>query len=169
MISHFNALVLLVAFFFLSVNVMTQTNNYQNTTEPIGCKKPPYENINYTRLYYEVPPYSRVELPSCENGQYNLNLYWFVLEDICRYNRTHNTFFAIVDSSDRNPCSSRTDLSISFDSCNNNYAFTRQSMIINNMTNTTIQEYICFYGVNPIEIELTSAIGYFITISGKFK
>ncbi len=168
MITQFNVHILLVVFFLLSPNIITEANNYKNTTEPIGCSSILFQNINHTRLYYEVSLYSQVELPSRENVQDNLTIFWFAYRDLCTYKDTANTFFGEFRPDNTSHCSSRSDLSISYDSCINNYTVSRQSMIINNMTDTTVSEYISFYGPSQRDINLTSAISYFITISGEF-
>jgi len=168
MITQFNVHILLVVFFLLPSNVITEANNYKNTTEPIGCNSTLFENINHTRLYYEVSFYSPVELPARENLQPNLTIFWFAYRDLCEYKDPATTFFGEFRPDNTSLCSGRPDLSISSDSCINNYTFSRESMTIKNMTDTTVSEYITFYGQSARYINLTSAIGYFITISGEF-
>ncbi len=168
MITQFNVHILLVVFLLLSPNIITEAYNYKNATEPIGCNSTVFGNINHTRLYYEVSLYSPVELPARENLQPNLTIFWFAYKDLCTHNRTDTAFFGEFRPDNSTHCSIRTDLSISSDSCIHNYTFSRQSMIINNMTDTTVSEYITFYGPTRRDINLTSAISYFITISGEF-
>jgi hypothetical protein len=152
----------------MSVNVVTQVINNVNTTEPIcsNCHLP-YANITHTKLYYQAGLYSQVELLSREDGQHDLIIYWFAVKDLCNSSLTGNTFFATIYPNNSFQCLIRDDLSISKDSCNNNYNFTRQSMIINNMTNTSTLEYICFYGKDRRTLNLTAAVSYSITISRK--
>ncbi|CAF3692630.1 unnamed protein product [Adineta steineri] len=65
------------------MSVVTREINVRNTTEPIGCNGLPYQNINHTKLYYEVTSYSQVELPSCDNGKIDFLTFWFVIDDLC--------------------------------------------------------------------------------------
>ncbi|CAF0726279.1 unnamed protein product [Adineta steineri] len=67
-----------------------------NTTEPIGCNGLPYQNINHTKLYYEVTSYSQIELSSCDNGKIDFQTFWFVIDDLCKYNRTSDIYFATI-------------------------------------------------------------------------
>ncbi|CAF0978870.1 unnamed protein product [Adineta steineri] len=78
------------------MSVVTREINVRNTTEPIGCNGLPYQNINHTKLYYEVTSYSQVELPSCDNGKIDFLTFWFVIDDLCKYNRTSDIYFATI-------------------------------------------------------------------------
>ncbi|UJR33660.1 hypothetical protein I4U23_021093 [Adineta vaga] len=149
---------------YVSTSVMTQVINTKNTTEPIICGDTDLQNVNHTKLHYEVSPYSQVQLPSCENGQFNAIIYWFTVADLCKTNRTNTASFATVYSNGTYTCSSRSTLNISTNSCINDYNFTRQSMIIKNMTHTKVSEYICFHQQNQIQINPTSALSYSIKI-----
>ncbi|CAF4368817.1 unnamed protein product, partial [Adineta steineri] len=83
MVTQLNIYVIFMTLFHLYVSVMTREINIINTTEPIGCNGLPYQNINHTKLYYEVTSYSQVELPSCDNGRIDFLTFWFVIDDLC--------------------------------------------------------------------------------------
>jgi hypothetical protein len=157
----------LVCLYLLIVESSTQSFNYQNKTEIIGCGSIHYYNTNHLRLYYRMPYLSNIELPSCEAGQHNLTLFWFAYEDICKRNRTQNSFFASVSPSGSHRCWSELNNNISNASCHNHYQFTRRSMTIINMTTHLMMNYTCLYGVAWSNMVNSSAVSYSLMIDGE--
>jgi hypothetical protein len=147
---------------------MTQTSNCQNTTEAICDGNLPGDNGTHTHYEYTTDLFSSVELPSCEKEDSNLTIYWFWYSDVCRGNSTRFIDFVHIGPDNTTRCRDRPNLSITQESCEKDYIFTRQSMIIKNITNSTSQKYIRFLSNNQANMNLTSAIIYSINISGEF-
>ncbi len=168
MFIHLNVHVLLVVVFSLSLGAMVQTLDCQNTTEAICGGSLTGDSGTHTQYECTAEPLSSVRLDSCANGNPNLAIFWFWYDDVCRVNNTRNKHFAAVVSDNNIQCRNISDLSITQDSCQNNYVFTRQSMIIKNITNSTSQKYICLLAIDLLNLDYSSAIIYSINISGQF-
>jgi hypothetical protein len=149
----------------LALGAMSHIDNpTKSTTEFIGCGDSRFYNVTHTKYYYEVVSNSSVRLPSCGARTNSFSSYWFVYTDFCR--KQESASFATVNSNGVTHCMNRP-LLISFDSCRLNYMFTNKSMTIINMTDSTPNEYICFYGRNILNLVYTSAVIYLIRILGK--
>jgi hypothetical protein len=145
---------------------MAQLSDCTNTTEAICDGSLPADNGIHTKHECSADLFSQVELPSCENGNHNDIIFWFWYDDVCRFNRTVDTSFVSVDAKNVSLCKSTPTISISKDTCEKEYYFTRRSMVIKNITNSTSQKYICIRGGSPISMVYSSAIIYSINISG---
>jgi len=159
---------LLVIFFSLHLDAMTQTSDCQNKTGTICNNTFRYNNRPHSLQESTAHLSSPVNLTSCENGNSSLNMYWFYYNDICHSNTTLDKSFAIVSSNNIAQCKSRSDISITYDSCKDDYIFTRQSMIIKNITHSTSQKYVYILSVDSVNTDYTFAIIDSINISGQF-
>ncbi len=166
MFIHLNVHVLLVVVFSLSLFAMTKTFECQNTTEAICGGSLAVDNGTHTQYECTAALFSSVPLESFANENPNLFIFWFWYDDVCRVNNIRNRHFAAVISDNDTEC--RTDLSITQDSCQNDYVFTRQSMIIKNITNSTSQKYISLLSTDLLNLNYSSAIIYSINITGQF-
>jgi len=146
---------------------MTQTPGCQNTREAICSGSLPGDSGDHTQYECTRDLFSLVELPSCENENPDLTIYWFWYDDVCRDNSTYNKDFARVAPDNTSVCRDVPGLSITQDSCEKDYVFIRQSMIIKNITNSTSQKYICFLSNNQAVMNPASAVIYSINISGQ--
>ena len=159
---------LLFSIFSVSPTAMSLISSCQHTTGILcdGALPADYE----PHIQYECTTdlSTSVTLPSCANDDSNITVYWFWYDDLCRYSTAHDTSFAIVDSDDTVRCPSRSNISITQYSCKFDYIFTRQTMIIENMTKSSSHKYICLSSRNQATIDYTSAIIYSISISSKF-
>ena len=151
---------------FLS-GTLSQVGNYRNDTNFIGCGSALFRNTNHTRLFYRFPANTEVTLPSCEPQLPNESIYWMLHADLCRYNRTMYAFFAEVDTQNTTRCGANANVGISNSSCLNDYKFTRESMTIRNLSESTSGAYICFVGQSWQTMINTSAITINIMIGGK--
>jgi hypothetical protein len=147
---------------------MAQMSDCTSTTEAICDGKFPPDTQNHTKYECSADLFSSVELPSCENGNANTIIFWFWYNDVCRLSTTLNTPFATVSFDNVTTCRDVSTISITKDSCENNYNITRRSMIIKNITNSTAQKYICIHGRSYIDMMYSSAVIYSINISSKF-
>jgi hypothetical protein len=146
---------------------MTLASNCQNTTGTICDGTLPYDNGNHTQRECTVNLSSLIEVLSCENEPYNLTMYWFWYDDICRANSTLNKAFVTIDPDNITECRDSSDISIMQESCQKDYIFTRQSMTIKNITNSTSQKYMCLLSNSQFFTNYNSAVIYLINIAGQ--
>ena len=157
----------------LPTDLIGQEFIYQNQTEIIGCGGNEYNGANHTVHFYRAPLYASVILTSCGDRSANTTIYWYAFKDLCRSNTTVNTFFAAVAPdnplpSNTDACLQRRNITISIEMCKNSFEFTRESMIIKNLTNEIAERYICFRGAGWSTISNSSVVSYDVRIGGKY-
>lgn len=167
MLTQSNIYVLSVIFFSLHLSVMILASNCQNRTETICNGTLPDDNKTHTQRECMANLSSLIEVPSCENEPSNLTMYWFWYDDICRSNSTLNKAFVTIDRNNIPRCRDIPDINITQESCEKDYIFTRQSMIIKNITNLTSQKYMCLLSDTQLFWDYTSAVIYLINITGQ--
>lgn len=168
MLIQSNIYVLSVIFLSLLLSVMTLASNCQNITETICDGTLPNDNGNHTQLECMADLFSSIEVLSCENEPSNLNMYWFWYDDVCRSNLALNKFFAIVYPDNITEYSDRSDISITQESCEKDWIFTRQSMTIKNIANSTSQKYMCLLSDSQFFMDYTSAVIHSISMAAQF-
>jgi len=142
-------------------------SNCLNTSLTICAGTLPGANGFYPQYECTANLFSSVNLSSCDNGDPTMAIYWFWYDDVCRDNSTYNKDFARVAPDNTSVCRDVPGLSITQDSCEKDYVFIRQSMIIKNITNSTSQKYISLLATDLLNLNYSSAIIYSINISGQ--
>ena len=161
---HLNLYVSLTIFFCLFPSIVTQTPDCSITNQ-ILCNGN-FSKDNASRSQYECSAYlsSSYSLPSCDNGDPNMTIFWFWYDDVCRYNTVINVPFATVSTAGIPTCRNRSSINITYEACTNNYVFNRTTMVIKNMTNTAPQKYLCFLSNNQAVMNYSSTRIYSINI-----
>ncbi|CAF0726185.1 unnamed protein product [Adineta ricciae] len=152
----------IIGLYMYTNNIIAQVISIQNKTEPIGCGA--YQNVNHTKSYYLVLPNSEVRFSSCNPNQKSFHTYWAVLQDLCNKG-PRMSFFATVGKSGTSKCSEISDLIVNKTSCANDYDVGNDSLVIKNISYSVKEDYICFYGENRDNVNLTLAVSYSIEIS----
>lgn len=155
-------------FFSLLPNIMTQTSSCLNTNQTICNGTFRYDNAYHTQYECSTQIYSSFELPSCYNGDPTMSVYWFWYDDVCKFNDTIDTIFAVVPIDGTRVCQDSPKLHITYESCERDYDFQRETMTIKNITNLTQQKYICFLSTNRVPMNFTSGRIYSINVLGEF-
>jgi hypothetical protein len=168
MLIQLNIHALLAIFLSLSLGVMAPMPSCQNTTGIICDGNFSVDTSTHTQNECTTDLFQPVPLQSCAHGNLNLGIYWFLYSDVCRFNSILIKFFAYVGSDNTTQCINRSGLNITYDSCVNNYIFTRDLMIIKNITKSTPQKYICYLSDKMIPMHYATGIIYSINILGQF-
>jgi hypothetical protein len=164
-----NLYIFLGIFLYLPLTAVTDDmSNCLNTSQTICAGTLPGANGFYPQYECTANLFSSFNLSSCDNGDPTMAIYWFWYDDVCNKNTTRNLFFAAVDLDNTFRCRNRSNTNITQEFCENEYNFTRQTMIIKNITKSNSQKYICFLSNNQASMNYTSAKIYSINISGTF-
>lgn len=163
--SLYFCLVMLVS---LLPSIMAQTLTCSNTTQALCNGTYPHDNVPHTQQDCTIPIFSSANLPSCDNDDPLMSIYWFSYDAVCKMNQTRSTIFAVVFTDGTHRCLTNPDSHITYESCQRDYSFSRKTMTIHNITNTTQQKYICFLSNTGALMNYTSTKIYSITALGKF-
>ena len=167
MLKQFSLPIVLMGFFYLYLEAITQLPNCTNTTEVICDGNLPCCNNALIKYECSAELFSSVELQSCANGQYNDILFWYWYDSICPQGSVLGVHFAIVFANNTSTCLNTSKQSVTYHSCENNYIFSWQSMIIKNITNSSLQGYVCFPGRDQLQISFVDGIVHSIQVIGK--
>lgn len=151
----------------LSIYIELFKSQCINQTRAIGCGGSRFENAMNIVQTCVYPIYSRVELPNCRSSSSATTLFWYNKTNFCGSgDRVIGRFFAAYPSSDGQPCKQSNTTGVPEQLCIQNYQFNNLTMIIKNLTQNSVGEYICFLGDRQTDMEPSSAVTYVITFQG---
>lgn len=158
----------LTIFSSLLPSFMTQTFACSNTTQTLCDGTYPYDNASHTQYECTTPIFSPVNLTSCDNGDPSMFLFWFWYDAVCQFNDTRYTAFAVVRPEGTHNCQNNSKSHVTYESCERDYSFSRQTITIHNISSTTQQKYICFLSISGAQMNYSSAKFYSVTALGKY-
>ena len=166
MIHVTNTVVYLIIIFLLSFRANLIEANCSNETRIIGCGGDRFVNVTHIVHLCEYQLYTRVTLPKCRVENSNDTLFWYTYNDLCQNGLIFGKFFVSVNDSGGETCREFPNSTISTNTCKTDYDYNRDTIIIKNLTQSTVKRYICFPGSNQIQIKSALAVSYIISIEG---